>query len=354
VSPPPTDRGFSLPELLVALVLIAIVAAAALSALSRQVSIASAQPDIADLTQRIRTAADLIAQAVASAGAWSELEAADAQLACCLPAVQPRRVGLRGADASGTARDDRLTVLTVRQARPAGRLAAPLAGPGALLLSGCPAPSALCELAVGDHLMVFLSNGTHDFFRVESAAGTAATVSLRQSGPAAVYGTGARAAGIETVTFWFDRENRQLRRYDGHLSDVPVVDDLVAMRGEFWGASGVATAGHLSGVDTCTYDAAGQPWPGLTETGAGAGLELIPLSAFRDGPWCGEGDNRFDADILRIRRVSLFLRFRATPAQARGSGHLWMDPGTGTNVHGLTGDREVRIDAAPRASAHGH
>jgi hypothetical protein len=29
---------------------------------------------------------------------------------------------------------------------------------------------------------------------------------------------------------------------------------------------------------------------------------------FQDGPWCGSGDNEFDADLLRIRKVRVTLR----------------------------------------------
>ena len=47
------------------------------------------------------------------------------------------------------------------------------------------------------------------------------------------------------------------------------------------------------GTPNCLYDAAGSPLPGMTALPAtGGSLAALPLGLFRDGPWCGSGDNR--------------------------------------------------------------
>jgi hypothetical protein len=83
-----------------------------------------------------------------------------------------------------------------------------------------------------------------------------------------------------------------------------------------------------AGEANCLYDAAGQPLPGLVTLAATDGaLAALPLTRFQDGPWCGEGDTRFDADLLRIRRVRVTIGVAA--------------PGGGAS-------RAIAFDAAPR------
>jgi hypothetical protein len=70
----------------------------------------------------------------------------------------------------------------------------------------------------------------------------------------------------------------QLTRYDGHSSDLPVVDHVTHLRFEY-------------------FDAAGQP---------------IAIERFIDGPWAPDAvaADRFDADLQSIRRVRAFMRVR--------------------------------------------
>lgn len=70
----------------------------------------------------------------------------------------------------------------------------------------------------------------------------------------------------------------QLMRYDGVATELPVVDQVAAVRFEY-------------------FDQAGQP---------------IPLERFVDGPWLPDAvaPNRFDADLEAIRRVRALVRVR--------------------------------------------
>ena len=43
---------------------------------------------------------------------------------------------------------------------------------------------------------------------------------------------------------------------------------------------------------------------------------------FTDGPWCGGGTTRFDADLLRIRLVRVTLRVQATAATMRAAARM--------------------------------
>lgn len=92
----------------------------------------------------------------------------------------------------------------------------------------------------------------------------------------------------------------QLTRYDGHLSELPVADQIAGLRFEY-------------------FDAAGQP---------------IAVERFIDGPWIPDAvaADRFDADLEAIHRVRALVRVRP----ARTFAGIPLD------------DLQAVIDVAPR------
>jgi hypothetical protein len=70
-----------------------------------------------------------------------------------------------------------------------------------------------------------------------------------------------------------------------------------------------------------------------------------------DGPWCPDATapGRFDADLLRIRRVGVTLRVEAAPASLRGPvGALFARGGSSTSALMRVPDQELRFDVTPR------
>jgi hypothetical protein len=70
-----------------------------------------------------------------------------------------------------------------------------------------------------------------------------------------------------------------------------------------------------------------------------------------DGPWCPSADkpNRFDADLLRVRRVRVTLRVQAAQASMRGpAGPLFTKGGTSQGASRYLPDQEVTFDVTPR------
>ena len=109
----------------------------------------------------------------------------------------------------------------------------------------------------------------------------------------------------------------QLRRYDGAATDLPVVDHVVKLEFEYFGADQ---------------------------------MRLDP-SRLQDGPWYPDGGdaNRFDADLLSIRRVRVVLRVQAARAALRGpAGVLFLHGGTAVSLERYLPDREIRFDISPR------
>jgi len=105
----------------------------------------------------------------------------------------------------------------------------------------------------------------------------------------ATYGRRVDAAGVPHLT-----------RYDGAASEMPVVDQVIGLRFEYFDADG----------------------------------QLIVLERFADGPWVPDAvsADRFDADLQAIRRIRAFVRLR--PARVFAAAPL--------------ADLEIAIDVSPR------
>jgi hypothetical protein len=70
-----------------------------------------------------------------------------------------------------------------------------------------------------------------------------------------------------------------------------------------------------------------------------------------DGPWCPDetSENRWDADLLRIRRVRVTLRVEAAVASLRGpAGALFTNGGSATSPIRWIPDQQIRFTVSPR------
>lgn len=346
------DAGFTLVEVLMSAFLAALLAAVVLQGLVLQLSFSRVHPAAVDITERARAAADLVAADVAMAGAGIDEGPSAGTLACCLPAVSPRVVGLRNPDPPGTARADAVTVTFAVNGAVAARLQAPLVGatPSLSVAGGLPCPGMpLCGLRDEDTVVVFDRTEHHDFYRVAAPVGVQPELHLRQPGPGPAYAGGATLIRVETHTYYFDAAARQLRHSDGFQSDVPAIDGVVAARFEYWGEDQPPSAPMPpTGLANCLYDAAGTPlpWSGAAFAGR-ASLIPLPLSEFRDGPWCGSGENRFDADLMRVRRVRMSVTLQA-PDDLRLRTPLFVMPGRSSSSIRAVRDLSFSIDVTPR------
>jgi hypothetical protein len=189
---------------------------------------------------------------------------------------------------------------------------------------------------------------------------------------------------IASRTYYYAPDQRQLRRFDGFGTDLPVIDNVVAVAFEHfadpappllymdpdhpetintsYGPPPPHTVGEDAGFwppgENCVFVRDGDSfrprleWLGPPESG------LVPLtsSMLTDGPWCpGAGaPNRFDADLLRVRRVRVRLRLQAGDPSLRGqvastTERAWFRvAGTARDPYRLVPDLEVQFDVAPR------
>ena len=109
------SAGFSLIEALLASAVFVAVAAALFHFVAAGQILGRAQPEAADVNQRLRVAAGMIARDIASAGAGDPHGVVGA-LAAYLPPIVPARVGAQSPDPELTAFTDRISLFRVERA----------------------------------------------------------------------------------------------------------------------------------------------------------------------------------------------------------------------------------------------
>jgi hypothetical protein len=91
--------------------------------------------------------------------------------------------------------------------------------------------------------------------------------------------------------------------------------------------------------------------PRLPTLAANESEVLLTQAQLSDGPWCPDAAraDRFDADLLRIRKVRVDMRVQAALTSLRGpTGALFMRGGTSTSSTRYVPDQEIRFDITPR------
>ena len=351
---PFAEHGFSLIESLVALLLLLVVMSAVFAIVNPSSIAAQAQPEVMDVQQRARVAIDAIERDLLNAGAGMTSGPAAGSIAQYFAAIVPRRMGLQGADRYDVARADAITMSRLAGGYVQTTLGGPLAsGAPALIVdepANCPVRNGVCGLAQDMRAVVFEPGGSFDWFTIGPLQFPAAAIISNQPGPFSSYPAGSFVAQGQRDVYWHDPSTRQLRHYDGYLTDVPVVDNVVSLSLEYFGdPQPPARPKPPAGVANCLYDSAGNLLPGLVMlTAQGGSLAPLPLSMFADGPWCGAGDNRFDADLLRVRAVSISVRVQASQAVYRGTGTDFANAGSNRIASRAVADYVATVAITPR------
>lgn len=347
--------GFSLVELLVATAVFLGVMALLFQFAARGQRLARSQPEAADLHQRLRVAVSMIKRDILHAGSGS-IHGEDAgPLVGYLPPIVPARTGARAPDGEGTWFSDRISILYV----PAEGWHVPLAFdmasasdpvPVDPITRGCPG-AGLCGFVQGTRAVVLDRSTLGAGYDVFSVTGT---VGGLQHGPPNPGFSRPYAAGTAIVmpvvhrVYYLDRANRRLMAYDGYQSDLPLVDNIVALEFSYFGdPRGESIARPADGEGSCVYSPGAPPDPLLASS---SGRTLVPLAAreLTDGPFCGLAPHRFDGDLLRIRRVAARIRVQASAGFVRGSGPAFAQPGSSPGGDSYVADFEVTFDVAPR------
>ena len=348
------EAGFSLVESLVALVLMVIVTGAVFGLVNPSMTSSQTQPEAMDMQQRARIGTDLLFRDFFMAGAGIYMGPSAGALSNYFAPIIPRRMGWQNADAFNVVKPDAVTISYIPNTYSQTTIRMPMPITSSELkveeVANCPKHKNLCGFEEGMRVLIFDKIGNFDFFTITEVQDDAAHLQLYQQSLSTEYQTGDYVTQAEYHTYWYDAVNRQLRHYDGYQTDVPVVDNVVGVLFEYFGEPLPPVSPKPPvGVANCLYDAAGNLSSGLGPLPTNGGsLAPLPLAILNDGPWCGGGDNRFDADLLRVKKVRITLRVQASQAQFRGTGADFVV--TGPNTEGLKGlaDYTLRFEVSPR------
>ena len=346
---PPSVDGFTMLETLLALLLTALVTGAALLLLVPGEAAIQSQPEATDLQQRARGAADALLRDLTMAGAGTDLGVDAGGLIRSFAPIVPRLAGVSG-DPPETARADAITISYVPATSVQATTRTAWSEGAALTLNDGPncVGRTLCGVQAGMTIVIFDRTGDHDVLSVERVESGSAQVRPHASSVAYTYPAGARVAQVVSRSYYLDATNNRLKQYDGLLSDMPLADNVVGLSFEYFGdPRSPAAPVPPAGTANCLYDAAGtfEPLPAMAE--AAGGVVPLPLSMLNDGPWCGAGDNRFDADLLRVRAVRVNMRLQAGLAEFRSSGPAFIRSGTSRSSQRYVPDLALTFQVWP-------
>ena len=389
------QRGFSLIEMLVSTTVMLAVTGAVFSLLSPSTNSYKAQPEAADMQQRMRVGANAMYDALLLAGAGSYSGTASVgTLAKFFSPIVPYRTGTVDNDPElGVIyRPDAITLLYVPQTAAQTEVETAMPQTSAevkvLRMPGCPLDDIhdqLCGFEQGMRVVIFDDTGSFDPFTVTHVQPNGGSVHLqhRDDDFSKRYLPGATITQVAQHTFYLrtnvGTNTFQLMHYDGYLRDEPLVDDVVGLGFTYYGEPNAPLALTSTTPSTSTY---GPNPPLLTrdltagdEYGAGEsclfrvvagqqvsrlflpppggsqGLVEITADKLQDGPWCpnAAAPNRFDADMFRVRRVGVRLRVQVASADLRGpAGLLFSRGGTSTASARLVPDQDIRFEVTPR------
>jgi hypothetical protein len=380
------QSGFSLTELLISTAIMMGVLASLFTVLNPSEGVFQAQPEVADMQQRMRVGVDTLSKDLVMAGAGCYSGAAAGALTNFFSPILPYRVGLTNPDPPGTFKTDTITLLYVPETASQTTLSTSMPNVSAEIKvnpePGCPPGDDLCGFREGMSLLIFDTSGAWNTFVVTNVQESA--LHLQRHGPnfAKSYDSGAYVTQVTSHTYYLKTDDAtqtyQLMHYDGATTDAPVVDNVVALSFEYFGDPQPPTlrkpvsdptgpwttygpkppnlgvdggVGYPDGENCVFTTANGQQVPRLADLAPGA-TNLVPLTAamLTDGPWCpGPAiQGRFDADLLRIKQVRVRLRVQANLKALRGTGSLFTKGGYAKGGDMYVPDQELRFEVAPR------
>ena len=350
-----SERGFSLLELLVSTAIMMVVTGTIFSMVNPSQGTAQSQPEVSDLQQRMRIGSDTLFKELMMSGAGPYFGDRTGSLLQFFAPLVPRRLGLINPDDTRAFRDDTITLsyipnsysqTTIEHAMPPSSSELKVTYP-----PNCQVPKELCGFEEGMTVIIFDNTGHFDTFTITQVQDSAGHLQHRGQQLNHTYEEGSTITQVVSNTYYRNAQTNQLMRYDGANTEVPIVDNVVDLKFEYFGdpASPTKPDPGVAGGANCLYDAMHNLVGLETLTADEGSLAILKPSQLNDGPWCGGGDTEFDADLLRIRKVRVTLRMQASNDWLRGSNPLlFMNPGRAKQSTTMVPDYVVRFDITPR------
>jgi hypothetical protein len=376
--------GFTVVEMLVSTGIMLAVTAATFSLMNPAQGMFAAQPEVMDMQQRLRIGVETLHKDLLMAGAGTYSGAMTGSLGNYFAPILPFRTGNVSADPVGSFFTDRITIMYVPPTSAQTSISDPMPTKSAELKvkaqPGCPEDDELCGFKEGMTVLIMDPSGAYDTFTITNVQTSALHLQHRGDDLNQQYATGSYIAQIAHFTYWLKTDtvagNYQLMRYDGNQTDVPIADNVVGLTFEYYGdpsppqlRPGVVppttygpnppllgannSADNWGTGENCAFMVSnGAQVPRLSWLGAGnSGLLKLTQAQLTDGPWCPDSAavGRYDADLLRIRKVRITLRVQVGNKTFRGpAGALFTRGGTSSGGERFLPDQEIKFDVAAR------
>jgi Prokaryotic N-terminal methylation motif len=378
------EHGFSLLETLIAMSLMLVVTAGIFSLMNPAQGNFSAEPEISDMQQRLRVGADTLYKDLVMAGNGVYQGGLNGSLMFFFAPVMPFRQGSTQDDPPGTFRTDTITLMYV----PPTFAQTTMDPHGPSLNSseiavmpepGCPTNNQICGFTTGMTVLMYDDSGNFDVFTITNVQGSA--MHLQHNNDKLTYTNynpdTTKIVQANYFEYYLKTDNAngvyQLMFYDGSLNpDIPVVDNVVGLTFDYYGdpqpptikntsspwlttygpAPKAIANGAWAANENCVFAAGPVPTPKLDTLGtANSALVKLTATQLTDGPWCPDAANvnRYDADLLRIRKIGVTLRVQAALAALRGpASALFSHGGTSNGGSKWVPDQEIRFMVSPR------
>ncbi len=368
-----SESGYSLIELLISSAIMITITGAIFGLVTPSQGTSQTAPEISDLQQRSRIAADTLFRELIMTGAGAYQGPVRGALVNFFAPVMPRRVGRLNPDPLDSYRSDTIALSYIPNTYSQTSISSPMPNVSSELKvtdqPNCPDGQNLCGFEEGMEVIIFDTSGNFDMFTITQVQDDAAHLQHRGQDFTYPYQTGASVTQIKrSVYYWCrpggdrvcpggDAAASQLRQYDGANTDVPLVDHVVGLTFEYFGDTNPPLAPKPplgSGIENCLYDAAGgyKNLPVLpADEGSLARLTPAILSdATPDTTeMCGGGSSQYDPDLLRVRKVKVTLRVQVAAAALRGSDPLlFANPGSAQESARRVPDYTVTFEVTPR------
>jgi hypothetical protein len=353
------------------------------------------QPEVSDMQQRLRVAVDALQRDLVMAGAGTYSGSINGALDNYFSPLLPHTVGTLVPGSPDQPNPAAITIMYVPPTNSQTSITTDMPNESAELKvaaqPGCPLADQLCGFDVGMRALIYDPSGAYDIFTITQVQDNALHLQHRDDKFTTSYSSGAWITEVASHTYYLNQAEHRLYYYDGYLTNLPLVDNVVDLRFDYFGEPmppvlrkpvtdpvgpwttygprpppvGVnPSSDDWPAGENCTFklDNGLQVsrlgnWLGGSPPGT---LVPIPYSALNDGPWCpghtNQGGellpNRYDADMLRVRKIRVTLRVQVGPDSLRGTNPpgktLFMNPGTSTSARTYVPDQEIRFEVTPR------
>jgi type II secretory pathway pseudopilin PulG len=388
------NSGFTILEMLVAVVIMMAVTGTIFGLMNPAQGVFEAQPEVSDMQQRLRVVNDAIGHDLMMAGAGTYIGSGAGALYNFFAPVMPYAPD----DPPETFKDNTITLLYIPPTPAQTSVIRVLGNANSQEVRvdkqeqcGDSKHDSLCGFSDEMRVIFFDIDGTWDLTTITQVQDepsmlqfhTAPGVKLSSE-----YDSGyAVVTEISAHTYYLNEvpatNTYQLMHWDGYQTRLPLVDNIIKLQFQYFGDAQPPRLfpGKSLAADSKPPWTTYGPRPPILGTdlheddeyGAGEncafqvldgahvsrlavlaeGLHEVELTEdeLTDGPWCPnqESATRFDADLLRIRRVRVNMRVQVAQATLRGpAGVLFSKGGTGKLAERLVPDQEITFDIAPR------